>query len=266
MSETFGVYAAINAVQAALSKNGIAKDRKADTGGAKYNFRGIDDTYNALSGLLAEHKLCIIPRVVSRNCVERVSASNKALFYVTVEAEFDLVALDGSRHTARSIGEAMDSSDKATNKAMSAAYKYMCFQLFCIPTVAEDSETAHHEVQPRGTVDAAQKVAVKKLEVLKAKEPQDPPEIAEHLAFIRDRTAGAAEALGKYIHAELIKCDPEGGDIFYREARDQFIADHSSPRRQYTPQENVNFACMLWNKVDELRLLKASADSTGDGA
>ena len=28
----------------------------------------------------------------------------------------------------------MDSGDKATNKAMSIAYKYACFQVFCIPT------------------------------------------------------------------------------------------------------------------------------------
>jgi len=31
-------------------------------------------------------------------------------------------------------GEGMDSSDKATNKANSAAYKYAMFELFCIPT------------------------------------------------------------------------------------------------------------------------------------
>ena len=28
----------------------------------------------------------------------------------------------------------MDSGDKASNKAMSAAFKYACFQTFCIPT------------------------------------------------------------------------------------------------------------------------------------
>ena len=30
--------------------------------------------------------------------------------------------------------EGMDSGDKATNKAMSIAFKYACFQVFCIPT------------------------------------------------------------------------------------------------------------------------------------
>jgi len=41
---------------------------------------------------------------------------------------------DGSLHTVTMFGEAMDSADKATNKAMSAAYKYACLQAFCIPT------------------------------------------------------------------------------------------------------------------------------------
>lgn len=38
----------------------------------------------------------------------------------------------------------MDSADKASNKAMSVAFKYACFQVFCIPTeemVDPDSET-----------------------------------------------------------------------------------------------------------------------------
>ena len=31
-------------------------------------------------------------------------------------------------------GEGMDSGDKSSNKAMSVAFKYACFQVFCIPT------------------------------------------------------------------------------------------------------------------------------------
>lgn len=144
------VYQAINKVQAALAQQGIAKNRR-NTQGSGYNFRGIDDVYNALSPLLAEHGLCILPRVMSRTCEERSSKSGGALFYVTVEAEFDLVcAEDGSKHTVKTFGEAMDSGDKATNKAMSAAYKYAAFQAFSIPTEGENDADAHtHEVAAR---------------------------------------------------------------------------------------------------------------------
>lgn len=141
------VYKAINKVQAALSKTGIAKDRH-NSQGAGYKFRGIDDVYNAVAPLLAEHGLVIIPRMLARQCEERQSKNGGALFYVTVEAEFDFVAAaDGSKHTARTFGEAMDSGDKATNKAMSAAYKYAAFQTFAIPTEGDNDADAHtHEV------------------------------------------------------------------------------------------------------------------------
>ena len=141
------VYHAINAVQHSLSKIGIAKDSKNTI--QNFNFRGIDAVYNALSPLLAEHRLCILPRMISRICEERVNAKGTALFYVTVEAEFDLVsAEDGSKHTVKTFGEAMDSGDKATNKAMSAAYKYACFQAFAIPTEGDnDADAQTHEVK-----------------------------------------------------------------------------------------------------------------------
>lgn len=141
------VYKAINAVQSALAKTGISKDRR-NTQGSGYNFRGIDDVFNAVSPLLAEHGLCILPRMLTRQCEERQSKAGGALFYVTVEAEFDLVcAEDGSKHTIKTFGEAMDSGDKATNKAMSAAYKYAAFQAFAIPTEGDnDADSQTHEV------------------------------------------------------------------------------------------------------------------------
>ncbi len=143
------VYQAINAVQRELAADGISKSRNNQQQG--YKFRGIDDVYNAVSPLLGKHSLCILPRMLSRHCDERTNAKGTALFYVTVEAEFDVVAAeDGSKHTIRTFGEAMDSGDKATNKAMSAAYKYAVMQAFAIPTEGDnDADTTTHEVAAR---------------------------------------------------------------------------------------------------------------------
>jgi hypothetical protein len=148
------VYQAINAIQLALSKTGISKDR-VNSQGSGYKFRGIDDVYNAISPLLAEHGLCILPRMLSRECTDRISAKGGNLFYVTVEAEFDFVsAEDGSKHTVKTFGEAMDSGDKATNKAMSAAYKYAAFQAFAIPTEGDNDADAYtHYVDPLPPID-----------------------------------------------------------------------------------------------------------------
>jgi len=136
------VYACIAAVSAEIAKTGISKDRSNQQQG--YKFRGIDDVYNALAPLMSKQGLVVIPRILSRECVERQTAKGGTLFYVTVAAEFDFVAAaDGSKVTARSFGEAMDSADKATNKAMSAAYKYTAFQTFCIPTEGDNDADAH---------------------------------------------------------------------------------------------------------------------------
>lgn len=153
------VYQRIAAVQAALAKTGISKSRRNAQQG--YNFRGIDEVYDALAPLLAQHELCILPRIISREVVERTSAKGGALFNVTVEAEFDFVSAgDGSSHTVRTYGEAMDSADKATNKAMSAAYKYAALMTFAIPTEGDnDADATTHDVatqaEPPARVDDA---------------------------------------------------------------------------------------------------------------
>jgi hypothetical protein len=159
-TEAKKVYAAISAVSAALSMTGIGKDRKVDAPGAKYNFRGIDDVFNALSAELVAAKLVIIPRVVDRHVTERETTKEtregtktSIATHVILTMDFDFVSVeDGSTVTARMVGEALDTSDKSANKAMSAAYKYAAFQVFCIPVegLAVDGETDRHE--PRGNV------------------------------------------------------------------------------------------------------------------
>lgn len=151
MSEAKTVQQLIALVSAEVAAEGISKDRQNPQQG--YRFRGIDDVYNALAPILAKAGLIIVPRFMKRDVTERESSKGGKLFYVTVEAEFDFVSsFDNSTLTARTFGEAMDSGDKATNKAMSAAYKYACFQIFCIPTEGEnDSENETHRVESRQT-------------------------------------------------------------------------------------------------------------------
>lgn len=150
------VYAAIAAVQGELAKVGISKDGVNEQ--QKYKFRGIDQVYSTMAPMLARHGLCILPRMVERETHERVSVKEwqgtkkeTVLIYVTVRAEFDFVSVeDGSKHTICTYGEAMDSGDKATNKAMSAAYKYAAFMAFAIPVEGDpDADLETHEVEPK---------------------------------------------------------------------------------------------------------------------
>ena len=182
------VYQAINKVQSELAKIGITKSR-INQQGATYKFRGIDDIFNTISPLLAEHGLCILPRVLARECVERITSKGSAIFYVTVEVEFDFVcAEDGSKHTVKTFGEAMDMSDKATNKAMSAAYKYAALQAFAIPTEG-DNDTENH------TPEVAARTAPPAAPIKKA--PMSENQVADFLATI-DSAADETELTKAY--------------------------------------------------------------------
>lgn len=141
------VYKAIEGVMSDLSKIGISKSKTNTTQNFKY--RGVDDVMNELSALLPKHGLLILPRVTKYALAERVSGKGNPLFYTTLEIEYDFVSTeDGSKHTVGPmIGEAMDSGDKSANKAMAIAYKYVCFQAFCIPTEATtDPDAEVHNV------------------------------------------------------------------------------------------------------------------------
>lgn len=148
------VYKAISAVAKELAEQGIRKDSRNSQQG--FMFRGIDAVYNTLAPALVKHGLLILPRITERTVTERTTQKGGALFYVVVKAEFDFVATeDGSHHTVVTYGEAMDSGDKATNKAMSIAYKYAAFQTFCIPTeqTAIDADAEVHHVAARSADD-----------------------------------------------------------------------------------------------------------------
>jgi hypothetical protein len=185
---SMNVYQLIAAVAAEIAQEGISKNRKNQQQG--YSFRGIDDVYNALAPVIAKRGLVILPRILAREITERPSAKGGVLFSVVVEAEFDFVSShDGSKHTVKTYGEAMDSADKATNKAMSAAYKYAAFQTFCIPTEGDnDADATTHHVAARQQSAARQDDAFAAFE-------------AAHLPAMREAamngSAALAEAFGK---------------------------------------------------------------------
>ncbi|TGE04651.1 ERF family protein [Hymenobacter fodinae] len=191
MSGENHVYKAIADVTAEMSKEGIAKGRKNQQQG--YSFRGIDEVLNALSPVLSKHKLVILPRMTERECVERQSKNGGVIFYVTVKAEFDFVsAVDGSKHTVSTYGEAMDSADKATNKAMSAAYKYAAFQTFCIPTEGDnDADATTHDVAPK--VPPEKLTAERKEFIVKMLLEADTP---EKLKAIKDQAKAECQRFG----------------------------------------------------------------------
>lgn len=155
----------------------VGKDQKNSAQG--YSFRGIDQFVNALHPALVEHGVFMTPRVTSeRTEIKEVVRSNgKAGIdkHVSLLVEYDFYADDGSKVTVGPIAsEGLDSGDKATNKALSAALKYALIQTFSVPTqdmVDADKDTPEigsHKVSTKVTVSVQGATESSKVETTQA--------------------------------------------------------------------------------------------------
>lgn len=110
----------------------VGKNKRNEQG--KFNYRGIDDVMNALNPAMANNGIFVVPEVVRSEYLTRATNKGGTVNVAILTVNFTFYAQDGSCVTATTVGEAMDSGDKATNKAMAIALKYACFQTFMIPT------------------------------------------------------------------------------------------------------------------------------------
>lgn len=115
-----------------------------------YKYRGIEDIYSALNPMLIANKVILIPELLSHNLTDFNSAKGSLLFRAIVSMKYTFKStIDGSEAHCIMTGEGMDTGDKATPKAISMAFKYMAFQMFCIPVPDDsaDAEKQDHEVK-----------------------------------------------------------------------------------------------------------------------
>lgn len=140
------IYSAISNIMAEIGP--IAKEKTNTQQGFKY--RGVDDVMNALQQYLIKNKVFIVPETLEHMREDRLSSKGNALIYSICKIKYTFYAEDGSNVIAVVVGEGMDSGDKATNKAMAVAFKYACFQVFCIPTEEmKDPDSETHELKPQ---------------------------------------------------------------------------------------------------------------------
>lgn len=140
------VYAAMSAVQQALAKSGVGKNGTNQQ--QHFSYRAWDDVQQALAPILAENHLLIIPRISNREESTLQSRSGGTIFRVVLSGEIEFVSgVDGSRYAYPAKGEAMDSGDKATSKAITMLVKYAVLHGLCIPLagVPDADETTPEE-------------------------------------------------------------------------------------------------------------------------
>lgn len=158
------IYGAI--IDAMGQVSAISKDRKNSTQGFAY--RGIDDVMNELHGILAKCGIFIVPTVLDEQRTQGTTSKGGNMFYTRQKIKFTFFAKDGSNIEAVVIGEAMDSGDKASNKALSIGLKYALLQVFCIPTEDDkDPDAVIPDWQPskNGTQNPPSKIPPKSPQV-----------------------------------------------------------------------------------------------------
>lgn len=140
----------------------VAKTRKNKQ--QDYQFRGIEDFYQAAHPAMIKHGVFCAPEVMERSEVrfEKVNYEGKVTSWIHVALKVchRFYASDGSFVAVTTCGEGLDNSDKASNKAMSGAMKYALIELFCVPT--QDVEDSDRESPETG---------VKKPEAKRTTEP-----------------------------------------------------------------------------------------------
>ena len=213
---TPAIYKAIIGVMAEI--NAIGKDRKNQQQGFAY--RGIDDVMNELHAALTKNKVFVVPEVLNEERSTGKTRSGGDLFYTRLKIRFTFYTDDGSSVSAVVIGEAMDSGDKASNKALSIGLKYAMLQVFCIPTEDEKDPDAQSPQPQAGTMKPA-KPAPKKA------------------AFDFTPKGGETTPAEKKELVEIFKATfPDGSPVFSKEAMKFF----SDLRKDFTAREVIEKA------------------------
>jgi ERF superfamily len=144
------IQAAIAAVMREVTA--IGKDRTNVQ--QSFKFRGVDDVMNALAEPFRKHGVFVLPEVREIHTEVR-QGTNRPMNAVRLRMAFHFHGPAGDVVTAVTQGEGIDVADKATNKAMAAAFKYALLYAFMIPTEGTlDEGDAEH--QP-GAPEAPQK-------------------------------------------------------------------------------------------------------------
>lgn len=142
------VFESIEKMTQILSRMGIAKE-KGNTKEIQYNFRGIDDIRNNTSPLMYDCAMNIIPCMQDRVEKERHTKSGTLALWVTILVNFKIYNTISKDFIEVPIyADAVDYSDKSTQKAMSQAYKVLAINLFNIPTEGEqDTDSDNIQMQ-----------------------------------------------------------------------------------------------------------------------
>lgn len=194
------IHDALQQARIELCGAGISKDNQAPDAVGGYKFRGIDDIYNVIGPLMAKYGISMTPQVVNlnhhtyddevkRNGRNGSYTQKRRTQHYVIQVQYVLAHGSDPEKiiTACVFGEAMDTADKAMNKAMTSAYKNAVFQLFAPPLAGTPMDMDGGEAPIDSESDVVDTSTTTAAEPPPAAPPQEPP------AFISAEDAKAVE-------------------------------------------------------------------------
>jgi len=193
MSEqTQQIHAALVAVMQDIEA--IGKNRRNNF--HKYDFRGIDDVYNAIHPLIKKHGIFCAPSVLT-DTVERREANTKdggKMMYTSMSVLHRFYAADGSFLEVTTCGEGMDAGDKGAHKAQSMAMKIAYIEMFAIPIKDKPEDRDADYTSPPAQVTPPRDVFIEKFQNFAATEKGGKVRLTlEKAGFALDKIATAEE-------------------------------------------------------------------------
>ena len=124
-----------------------------------YTYRSVDQVLAHVQPILAKHGVYAVPEVLSHDRTEYQTKSGTMMFNTRALVTWTFYAEDGTMVQATTLGEGSDSSDKSSNKAMTASQKYAFCMAFSIRTGEEDPDHERPEDREGGAVAGSSRKA-----------------------------------------------------------------------------------------------------------
>jgi hypothetical protein len=165
MSDKPPVHEALASVMADVKA--VRKEERNQAQG--FNFRGIDAVLNAVGPALRAHGVIVLPTVLKHTYGTVTSTKGTVMGHVIVKVRYEFIGPAGDSITCTTVGESMDTGDKATSKAMSVALRTALLQSLALPTDEPDPDL---DVYERQTPTVVSKPGRKKTYADSAKVPE----------------------------------------------------------------------------------------------
>lgn len=174
-----------------------------------FNFRGVDAVMNAVGPVFRKHGVVAMPGKILAERIEAFETGKGSKMYrAVVTVQYRFYGPAGDSLDAEMVGEASDSLDKATSKAMSVAYRTLLIQGLTLPTGDPDPDSfsppANAKPQPES---ARSKLVQAKAKVWKLAQDRgwDTGQLGEHYRAATSHVIGEATAAQLEDYADKLK-------------------------------------------------------------